>query len=137
MPIYEYKCSCGKRFDRWLRLVDYAKPQRCECGEVAVKQLSSPAVRGDYAGYSCPVTGKWIEGRRAHEENLARQGCRVLEPGEVEQSRRNAAAADDALAERFAETAVSIVEQMPSAKREQLGREIESGLDVSVERLAI
>ena len=137
MPVYEYKCSCGKRFDRYLRLADYDKPQTCECGQVAVKQLSAPAVRGDYAGYSCPVTGKWIEGRRAHEENLARHGCRVLESGETEQAKRNAAAADDALAERFAETAVSIVEQMPSAKREQLGREIQSGLDVSVERLAV
>ena len=94
-------------------------------------------VRGDFAGYSCPITGKWIEGRRAHEENLARHGCRVLESGETEQAKRNAAAADDAFAERIAETAVSIVEQMPSAKREQLGREIQSGLDVAVERRSV
>lgn len=40
---------------------------------------------GDYEGYNCPVTGKYIEGRAAHEENLKRQGCRVLEPGETEQ----------------------------------------------------
>lgn len=137
MPIYEYKCACGKRFDRYLRLADYAEPQICECGQIAAKQLSAPAVQGDFAGYTCPITGKWIEGRRAHNENLARHGCRVLETGETAQAKLNAAAAEDALVERFAETAVSIVEQMSSAKREQLGRELQSGLDVSVERLAV
>lgn len=137
MPVYEYKCLCGKRFDRFLPLSRYDEPQECDCGQVAIKQLSAPVVRGDFAGYSCPITGKWIEGRRAHEENLARHGCRVLESGETEQAKRNAAAADDAFAERIAETAVSIVEQMPSAKREQLGREIQSGLDVAVERRSV
>lgn len=43
----------------------------------------TPMLASDYAGYDCPVTGKWIEGRRAHEENLKLHGCRVLEPGET------------------------------------------------------
>lgn len=43
----------------------------------------------DYEGYNCPVTGKWIEGRTAHKENLKRQGCRVFEPGELEAFKRN------------------------------------------------
>ena len=95
MPVYSYKCPlCQKSFDRFLRLVDYDMPQTCDCGAQAVKQLCAPAVRGDYAGYSCPVTGQWIEGRRAHEENLRRHGCRVLEPGETEAARRNHAAAE-------------------------------------------
>ena len=39
---------------------------------------------GDYQPYECPVTGKMIEGRVAHRENLKRTNCRLLEPGEKE-----------------------------------------------------
>jgi hypothetical protein len=35
-------------------------------------------------GYNCPVTGKWVGSKKAHQENLREQGCRVLEPGEKE-----------------------------------------------------
>ena len=51
-------------------------------------------VRGDYAPYRCPVTDRVIEGRRAHQENLKRTGCRVLERGEKEQNMRDRAQAD-------------------------------------------
>jgi hypothetical protein len=43
----------------------------------------------DYKPYRCPVTGKPVEGRRAHQENLKRTGCRILEKGEREQAERN------------------------------------------------
>lgn len=42
----------------------------------------------DYEGYTCPITGAWVEGRKAHRENLKRHGCRVLERGEKEDARR-------------------------------------------------
>lgn len=42
----------------------------------------APGVAGDYTAYECPVTGKMIEGRAEHRENLKRTGCRLLEPGE-------------------------------------------------------
>lgn len=136
MPLYEYACACGTKFDRILPLADYAVPQSCPvCNAVAVKQLSAPMVRGDLPGYQCPITGDWVEGRRAHEKNLAKHGCRVLESGEVEQAKRASAHADESLSERIAETAVSVVENMPAAKREQLGRELSNGADITVERL--
>lgn len=48
-----------------------------------------PILLGDYSAYDCPVTGKIVEGRSAHSENLKRQGCRLLEKGESrEQGRR-------------------------------------------------
>lgn len=60
-----------------------------------LKQMNRPGysspfqIAKDYEGYDCPVTGKWIEGRYAHKENLKRQGCRVFEPGELEEFKRN------------------------------------------------
>ena len=41
-------------------------------------------VSPDYHGYACPITGRWIEGRAAHRENLKRHGCRLQEKGEKE-----------------------------------------------------
>jgi hypothetical protein len=52
----------------------------------------TPQVSGDFAAYDCPITGKSIEGRVAHEENLRRHDCRILETGEKEDNSRNAAA---------------------------------------------
>lgn len=48
----------------------------------------------DYRPYRCPVTGKPVEGRRAHQENLKRTGCRVLEKGEKEHNMRERAESD-------------------------------------------
>lgn len=135
MPVYDYKCpACENRFERFLRLADYNDPQQCQCGTIAVKQLAAPAVRGDYAGYSCPVTGAWIEGRRAHEENLRKHGCRVLEPGETESVRRNAALEESRLDKAVEETADRFIAGLSSAKREQLASEITAGATVTVTR---
>jgi len=55
----------------------YANQPRPERSDFA-----TPMISGDYEGYDCPVTGKWVEGRAAHRENLKRTGCRLLEKGE-------------------------------------------------------
>ena len=46
------------------------------------KVITMPYVRGDLPGYVSPVTGKWIEGRAARREDLARTGCREVDPSE-------------------------------------------------------
>lgn len=83
MPLYEYRCNdCSKQFTAFKKLADYREPQLCTCGVVAEKVISKPMVAVDYPAYQSPATGKWIEGRRQHEEDLRRSGCRILEPGE-------------------------------------------------------
>lgn len=135
MPTYLYKCPCcGQRFDRVLPLVQYAEPQSCLCGTVAEKQIVAPAVVGDYAGYSCPVTGKWVEGRKAHQENLKRQGCRVLEPGETESFKRNKAAEEADFDRRIEETADRFIAELPAKKRESLASEMDAGVTATVTR---
>jgi hypothetical protein len=64
-------------------------------------------VRGDYKAYSCPITGKVIEGKHAHSENLKRHGCRVLEPGERQDSLNRRAEADRA----FEKTVSDVVDK--------------------------
>jgi putative FmdB family regulatory protein len=135
MPLYSYKCpACGSSFDRLLRLIDYDLPQTCTCGSPAVKQLAAPAVRGDYAGYNCPVTGQWIEGRRAHEENLRRHGCRVLEPGETQSAKASHAQGEAAFDRQIEETAEQLVAGLSSQKLEKLAGEMEAGVTATVVR---
>jgi hypothetical protein len=84
-----------------LALIDWAikapKPDvELERFENKRGDFPTPRVVGDYEPYECPVSGKIIEGRKAHEENLKRTGCRLLEPGEKEDNVKNAARAVEA-----------------------------------------
>ena len=47
-----------------------------------------PYIASDYASYDCPITGKTIDGRREHRENLKQHNCRLLEPGETRDARK-------------------------------------------------
>jgi putative FmdB family regulatory protein len=135
MPTYVFRCpSCNKQFERVLRLAEYDTPQACGCGAIAERQICAPAVRGDYAPYECPITGRAIEGRRAHEENLKRHGCRVLEPGESAEASRRRAESDRALESSIEATAEQFVATLPSRKLEQLASELQSGVTATVER---
>lgn len=50
----------------------------------SVQAAMAPAVFGDLPGYQSPVTGLWVEGRRARREDLKRTGCRPYEGFEQE-----------------------------------------------------
>lgn len=136
MPIYSYKCpSCGLKFDRFLPLKDYQSLQECEeCGELTVKQIVAPAILTDYEGYSCPITGQWVEGRRQHEENLKRHGCRVLESGEKQETDARRKRADEDFDRKIEETAEQFIAGLPPRKLEKLASEMEAGLTATVIR---
>lgn len=66
--------------------VKYVRPARQPSKRA---NFPTPMISSDYAAYECPVTGKMIEGRYAHSENLKQTGCRLLENGELEDNRKN------------------------------------------------
>lgn len=137
MPTYSYRCDhCGSRFERLLPLARFDEPQACDaCSATATKVLSAPYVRGDYEGYQCPVTDRWIEGRRAHEENLRRTGCRVYEPGETQAQIRRKAQEEANFDRAVEETVERVYEALPTEKKETLAREVVAGATATVERL--
>jgi hypothetical protein len=47
------------------------------------RPISAPTLARDYGAYESPMGTGMIEGRAAHREDLKRNGCRVLEPGEA------------------------------------------------------
>lgn len=136
MPLYDYRCpSCEVVFERQVPLAAYLSPQHCDkCGDLAEKVLSPVRVVGDYPGYECPVTGRWVEGRKAHSENLKRTGCRVLEPGEKENAQSMRLREEREFERKLDATAEEFVEKLPAQAKQRLVAEMEAGITATVQR---
>lgn len=139
MPTYVYKCpTCEKMPDviKPLALID--RVEQCdECLLVMSRVICAPIVRGDYAGYCCPVSGDWIEGKRAHQENLKKHGCRVQEPGEKEAFIKQKARDEAEFDAKIEATAEEFVEKLPESKKAQLYNELSAGADVALSRSTV
>jgi putative FmdB family regulatory protein len=136
MPMYAYKCpNCGRSQDVFKPISLLNVPEPCgHCETPMERQICAPMVQADYPGYQCPITGDWIEGKRAHQENLRKHGCRVYEPGEREEHEKYTESADLAFERSIDNTVEEFIEKLPTRKREQLAGELESGADASVIR---
>ena len=135
MPLYEFECSKGHKFDRIVKLADFDTAQVCACHAPATRLISKPRFSVDQTGYNCPVTGKWVGSRGAHLDNLARHDCRVLEGGEKEASMARRQAEESAFDKAIEDTVEKTIESYSSAKKEQLHNELVNGkLDLSVDR---
>lgn len=86
-------------------------PNRKELVRVAPRRAQAlHFIQPDLPGYESPVTGQWIEGRRARREDLKRTGCRPYEGREQEEKSAARVRAEkerglDQLAERMAHRA--------------------------------
>jgi len=138
MPIYSYKCTtpgCEERFDRFLPLAQYQEEQNCPgCLQPAVKVLSPCRVIGDYPAYNCPITGKLIDGRKAHNENLRRNGCRLLEPGETREFQNGLKRKDQKFDADLDHTVEKFIDHLPAEKKDKLMAEAEAGLTLTIDR---
>jgi hypothetical protein len=98
MPLYDYRCGEGHITTLRRGFSGYRDPVLCKCGrEADLVILTPPKVFGDYEGYESPASGKWIEGRRAREEDFRRTGTRPYELGEAQDLQRRQAAAERAI----------------------------------------
>lgn len=135
MPLYVYRCECGEQVEIAKPLAELDREETCpSCAETMERKICAPRIVMDYAGYSCPITGNWIEGKRAHEENLARHGCRVLETGEHQENTRRREAEEARLDAGLDDTVEAFIHDLPTRKREQLMSEIAQGADTAVTR---
>lgn len=134
MPLYDFRCDKGHKFERSVKLADFEERQNCACGLPATRVISAPRISVENVGYDCPITGKWIGSKREHEENLKLHGCRVLETGETEQATKFRQAEEAQFEAKIEETVEKEWDQMPSAKKEKLANELLGGADLAVER---
>lgn len=136
MPLYDFKCEAGHKFERMVRLTEYGATQHCACRAIAHRQISAPMFSVDKTDYTCPVTGRPITSKHQHEENLKQTGSRVLEPGEKELNQKNREAAE-AEFDKTIETSVEReLSTWGSDKMESLSNELVNGnVDLKIERL--
>lgn len=91
MPIYTYKCPiCGTVTDQYNAVDDRKKGPDCNCGQsmnltIVPTQIAPVLGGGDFPGYVCPVTDKFITSRRERrnimaEHNLIEKGDGRLPP---------------------------------------------------------
>lgn len=75
---------------RWVTLGDGRSVYRKISRDYDLRSmLAAPQISADYEMYQCPITDKPVEGRVAHRENLKQHGCRVLEPGETSEYKKD------------------------------------------------
>jgi len=63
--------------------------ENCRRADAAKFKPAAPYIRGDLPAYVSPVTGKPVDGRAARREDLARTGCREVDPSEHKAVYRN------------------------------------------------
>ena len=135
MPLYDFRCSKGHRFERFVPLEKFEEVQECVCNAPAQRLISAPMFTVDNTGYNCPITGEWIGSKYQHQENLAKHGCRVLETGETEAAASFRAKEDAKLDKLIEDHVEREFESFSSDKKEQLHNELVNGkLDLSVDR---
>ena len=136
MPTYSYRCDCGARFDRVLPVRLYASPQTCECGRVAVKQLSRPMViiPGEIR-FRSPVDGREITSKQGWREDMARHNCMEYDPGMKQDYLRRREESDTTLDNSIDCAVDATIESFPARKRELLEQELRAGADLDTQRL--
>ena len=80
-------------FDReTMEMVDrdtYYATRAAKAPRKTAEGVPMPYVRGDLPTYISPVTGKPVDGRAERREDLARTGCREVDPSEYKPIYRN------------------------------------------------
>jgi len=79
VPIYQYKCKCGKKFEEFRTFADYRTATFCpKCGQEADKLISTPNLITDT---NFPLTGTFdkrlgckVEGRKHFYQKVEEKG---------------------------------------------------------------
>lgn len=127
MPTYGYCCPKGHHFDTFTSIGNYVPKEICpQCGAISERYLTPQAISGDYAPYNCPITGQLISGKKEHEANLRKHGCRIIEKGEREDFDRRKASRDESFRQSVRQTVAEEIAKLPEEKLTVLEKELQS-----------
>lgn len=137
MPLYDLNCkSCGVDTTRFIKLQDLDNYQECDvCKGELQRIISAPFISVLDVGYTCPITDKWIGSKQEHNNNLGKHGCRLLEVGEHEHNQASKQRANEELDKAIEQSVEKEILSMPTEKVERLAKEVQSGLDISIDRM--
>lgn len=96
MPYYEFLCeACGAREDHFRKIEQRTIPVY-HCAREMIRLISKPSVVPEIAAYVSPASGRMISSRAQRRDDLAREGCILMEPGLKEHIASRRAAAHEA-----------------------------------------
>ena len=138
MPTYEYSCPAGHQFERILPVSRYDEAQTCDCGLLANKLISRPALAwaSREVNYDCPITGAPITSWAQHRDNLKRHGCQQYDPEMKKDAARFREGKQKELEASLDRTVEEVIEKMPSRKKELLERDLSAGATAEIVRQA-
>lgn len=113
--------------------MNYLEPE-FHCGQQAIKTLSPAMLMTDLPGYTSPIDGHWVEGRKARREDMLRNGCREYDPSEKKNFLQNQYLEEQRFDKAVDETLDRQLSTMPARKLELLEQEVRSGADVITTR---
>ena len=136
MPIYEYECSCGSEFTRYLPVSDYLMQQTCACGTTASKVIRSAPMTFVEADihYDSPIDGRPITNKQARMEDLARSNCVPYDPEQRIDYDRRVKRDEEKLEALIDDSIDREIENMPTRKKELLAGEMQGGMDIETVR---
>lgn len=134
MPLYDFGCPKGHKFEVFLPLRNFNDPQVCGCGLEARRLISVPFIQPDISGYTSPIDGKWIGSRAQRREDLKRNNCVEWDTGMKEEQMRRQRAAEDKLDKAIDETVEAEIHGMGARKRDKLISELENGVTAGIVR---
>lgn len=139
MPMYSCICTKCNFRGAYFQTIEnrHLVPDCGQCGSTTFKAVDAPRVVADYEPYNCPITGQEIRGRRAHQENLAKHGCRVYESGEFEDHKKFREKQEEAFLDRMADSAAETALAMPEEKFNSLAGELVNGAEVPLIRTTL
>lgn len=74
MPIYDYVCCEGHRFERMVPLALFRQAQACECGAPSQKQISAPRIVKDTIEPIYGADGKLHDSLSSYRKSLLPEG---------------------------------------------------------------
>ena len=138
MPIYTYTCDNGHQFDRFLKLKDYREPQACDCGAASERKIMPTMLNCDMAPwdrYVSPVSGRPITSYRERRKDMIEHGCVDYEPSLKKHITQHMETEDTKLEKKMDDFVEKSIQEMPVRKREKLESELDSGANISYERI--
>lgn len=86
MPLYDFRCLSGHRFERVVPLAQFEVVQHCGCGDPAKRLISAPRVISDTIAPCLGPDGKMHDSLASYRHSLTPegnpQGERYLELGD-------------------------------------------------------
>jgi putative FmdB family regulatory protein len=74
MPLYDFRCGEGHRFERVVPLAHFTEPQACDCGAPAQRQISAPRIVSDCIAPTRGADGKMHDSLSSYRHSLTPEG---------------------------------------------------------------